>query len=174
MKLYYFIIIGAVTLLLGPINFLAQDFNKGLAAYNMGNYDTAIEEWKPLAEKGNASAQYKLGYMYKTGKGVPLDYGGAVKWYHLAAIQGNAPAQSNLGFMYKTGKGVPQDFLQAYMWYELANINGHKDAGKWLHNVSRKMSPANIEKAQKMAGECIVRAYKNCSTFDFLKIIVSQ
>ena len=141
---------------------LAQDFNKDLAAYKAGDYDSALEEWKPLAEMGNASAQYKLGYMYKTGKGVPLDYGGAVRWYHLAAIQGNASARSNLGFMYKTGKGVPQDFLQAYMWYELANISGHKDAEKWLHNLSRKMIPANIEKAQKMATECVGKAYKNC------------
>jgi TPR repeat protein len=100
--------------------------------------------------------------MYKTGKGVPLDYGGAVRWYHLAAIQGNASAQSNLAFMYKTGKGVPQDFLQAYMWYEIANISGHKDAEKWLHNLSRKMTAANIEKAQAMATECIGKAYKSC------------
>ena len=162
MKLYYYLIFGAVTLFFGNLNVLAQDFNKGLVAYNLGDYDTALEEWKPLAEMGNPAAQYKLGYMYKTGKGIPLDYGGAVIWYHLAAIQGNASAQSNLGFMYKTGKGVPQDFLQSYMWYELADINGHKNAKKWLHNVSRKMTPPNIEKAQTMASECIDRNYKNC------------
>ncbi len=174
MKLYYSIFAFTIMLFSFQSFVLAQDFNKGLVAYNQGDYVTALEEWKPLAEMGNPAAQYKLGYMYKTGKGIPLDYGGAVIWYHLAAIQGNASAQSNLGFMYKTGKGVPQDFLQAYMWYELADINGHKDAGKWLHNVSRKMSPANIEKAQIMADECIVRAYKDCSTFDLLKIILNQ
>ena len=162
MKLYYFIFTVFSLLLLGQSNVLAQDFNKGLAAYNVGKYESALNEWKPLAEMGHASAQYKLGYMYKTGKGIPLDYGGAVIWYHLAAIQGNASAQSNLGFMYKTGKGVPQDFLQSYMWYELADINGHKDAKKWLHNVSRKMTSPDIEKAQEMASECIDRAYKNC------------
>ena len=162
MKLYYFLIFGAVMLFFGNLNVLAQDLNKGLVAYNLGDYDTALEEWKPLAEMGNSFAQHKLGYMYKTGKGIPLDYGGAVIWYHLAAIQGNASAQSNLGFMYKTGKGVPQDFLQSYMWYQLADINGHKNAKKWLHNLSRKMTPPNIEKAQTMASECIDRAYKNC------------
>ena len=162
MKRYYFTFAITTLLLLGHTNVLAQDFSKGLAAYNVGNYATALEEWKPLAEMGNASAQYKLGYMYKTGKGVPLDYGAAVVWYHLAAKQGNASAQSNLGFMYKTGKGVPQDFLQAYMWYELAEINGHKDASKWLHNVSRKMTADNIEKAQTMASECVVKIYRNC------------
>ena len=162
MKLYYFSIIGAIMLFFGVSNVLAQDFDKGLEAYSLGDYDTALAEWKPLAEMGNDSAQYKLGYMYKTGKGVPLDYGGAVVWYHKAAIQGNASAQSNLGFMYKTGKGIPQDFLQSYMWYELADINGHKNAKKWLHNISRKITPADIEKAQIMANECINMAYKNC------------
>ena len=162
MKLYCYIFAFNIMLFSTQPFVLAQDFNKGLAAYKAGDYDSALEAWNPLAEMGNASAQYKLGYMYKTGKGVPLDYGGAVRWYHLAAIQGNASAQSNLGFMYKTGKGVPQDFLQAYMWYELANISGHKDAEKWLHNLSRKMTAANIEKAQAMATECIGKAYKSC------------
>ena len=162
MKLYYSIFACTLTLFSFQSSVLAQDFSNGLAAYKVGDYVAALEEWKPLAKMGSASAQFKLGYMYKTGKGVPLDYGGAVMWYHLAAIQGNASAQSNLGFMYKTGKGVPQDFLQAYMWYELANISGHKDAEKWLHNLSRKMTPANIEKAQKMASECIGKAYKGC------------
>ena len=39
------------------------NINKGLVAYNLGDYDTALEEWKPLAEMGNPAAQYKLGYM---------------------------------------------------------------------------------------------------------------
>ena len=162
MKLYCYIFAFNIMLFSTQPFVLAQDFNKGLAAYEAGDYDSALEEWNPLAEMGNASAQYKLGYMYKTGKGVPLDYGGAVRWYHLAAIQGNASAQSNLGFMYKTGKGVPQDFLQAYMWYEIANISGHKDAEKWLHNLSRKMTSVDIEKAQAMASECISMSYKGC------------
>ena len=42
----------------------AQDFNKGLAAYNSGDYATALKEWKPLAEQGDASAQYQMGYIY--------------------------------------------------------------------------------------------------------------
>ena len=152
----------ATVLSLAFTTLTAQDYNKGLTAYKAGDYESALQEWKPLAKEGNSSAQYKLGVMYKSGKGVPLDYIAAVRWYHLAAVQGNAFAQSNLGFMYRFGKGVPQNFAQAYMWYELANISGHKDAEKWLHNLSRKMTPANIEKAQKMASECIGKAYKGC------------
>ena len=32
----------------------AQDFQKGLAAYNAGDYATALKEWKPLAEDGGS------------------------------------------------------------------------------------------------------------------------
>ena len=37
-----------------------QDYQKGLDAANRGNYATALEEWRPLAEAGNANAQFTL------------------------------------------------------------------------------------------------------------------
>ena len=49
----------------------AQDFGKGLAAYNAGDYATALKEWKPLAETGNEVAQYNLGFMYDYGQRRP-------------------------------------------------------------------------------------------------------
>ena len=42
-----------------------QDFDAGLAAYDRGDYVTALEEWKPLAEHGQADAQFWLGQMYR-------------------------------------------------------------------------------------------------------------
>lgn len=68
----------------------AQDFQKGLAAYNAGDYVTAIQEWRPLAAQGYASAQYNLGVMYITGQGVLQDYAEAVRLYRLAAGQGSS------------------------------------------------------------------------------------
>jgi hypothetical protein len=61
---------------------------------------------EPLAELGEADAQYYLGGMYHNGEGVNQDYKTAVKWYRLAADQGLAKAQDNLGFMYQQGDGV--------------------------------------------------------------------
>ncbi|MSO73363.1 MAG: sel1 repeat family protein, partial [Rhodospirillaceae bacterium] len=82
----------------------AQDFAKGVAAYNAKDYATALKEWRPLAEQGNASAQYNLGLMYDNGQGVTQDYKEAVRLYGLAAAQGNASAQSNLGLMCGNGQ----------------------------------------------------------------------
>ncbi len=65
-------------------------FDEGIAAYDRGDYASAIREWRPLAEQGVAKAQFKLGLMYDNGRGVPQDYAEAVKWYRKAAEQGYA------------------------------------------------------------------------------------
>ncbi len=52
-----------------------------LAAYQRGDYATALREWRPLAEQGNAKAQYNLGFMYRYGLGVPQDDAAAWGWY---------------------------------------------------------------------------------------------
>ncbi len=75
-------------------------FDEGVAAYKRGDYATALEELRPLAEQGDAKAQFYLGAMYAKGKGVPQDYAEAVKWYRKAAAQGLAEAQNNLDLMY--------------------------------------------------------------------------
>ena len=116
-----------LTLLVGTPAFSA-DFQKGLTAAQSGDYATALREWKPLAEQGNAAAQYNLGLMYDNGRGVPQDYQTAVKWWRLAAEQGVADAQYNLGLMYANGRGVPQDDKTAVKWFRLAAEQGLADA----------------------------------------------
>ncbi len=59
--------------------------DEGVAAYNRGDYATAIRVWRPLSEQGNANAQSMLGLLYGKGQGVPQDYAQAHMWYNLAA-----------------------------------------------------------------------------------------
>ena len=42
---------------------IAQDFDKGLAAAQRGDYAAALQEWRPLAERGNVDAQFNLDWM---------------------------------------------------------------------------------------------------------------
>ena len=100
------------------------DFQAAWVAYERGDYATALREWRPFAEQGNATAQYHLGIMYGNGLGVPRDFAQAVKWYRLAAEQNNAVAQSNLGAMYDNGLGVPQDYAEAVRWFRKAAEQG--------------------------------------------------
>jgi hypothetical protein len=96
-----------MVLLLALVPAYGQYFQKGVAAYNSGDYATALRELRPLAEQGDAGAQYILGFMYDAGKGVAQDLAEAVRLYRLAADQGLDDAQSNLGVMYYNGEGVP-------------------------------------------------------------------
>ncbi len=100
------------------------DFEKGAAAALRGDYATALEQWKPFAEQGDASAQFNLGWMYRHGQGVIQDYKAAIKWYKLAAEQGHVEAQQNLGSMYNLGRGVTQDYKAALKWYQRAASQG--------------------------------------------------
>jgi uncharacterized protein len=72
------------------------------------------------AKAGDPIAQYKLGYDYFLGRGVPLDYVQAAIWWRKAADQGYPNAQNNLGVLYNSGKGVPQSYAEAYFWQNLA------------------------------------------------------
>ena len=65
-----------------------DDFNMAVEAYRAGDFETAFSINQRLAEQGVAKAQFNLGTMYKSGRGVTQKYQEAVKWYRLAAEQG--------------------------------------------------------------------------------------
>jgi len=113
-----------LSLLLGSGVAVATDFDKGLKAAQSGDFKTALAEWMPLAEQGNANAQRNLGLMYDNGDGVQENDKTAVKWYTLAAEQGLDQAQSNLGLMYENGIGVQENHETAVKWYTLAAEQG--------------------------------------------------
>ena len=103
-------------------------FDEGFAAYEGGDYDAALEEWQPLADEGDAKAQYFLGNMHFNGRGVPPDLAEAARLYRLAAQQEHVEARRNLGLMYRNGWGVPPDHTEAARWMRLAAEQGDPDA----------------------------------------------
>ena len=129
------------------------DWDDGAAAYKRGDYATALKELRPLAEQGDAKAQFGLGFMYAEGQGVPEISAEAVKWWRKAAEQGHADAQFNLGNIYGRGEGVPVNNIKAYMWFSLAKAQGDKEAAENLDIVKKRMIPAQIAKAQELATE---------------------
>lgn len=84
----------------------------------------ALKEFMPLAAKGDARAQFELGYMYERGKGVPQDYQESLSWFRKSAAQGNASAQFYLGQRYDVGNGVTQDYTEAASWYRKSAEQG--------------------------------------------------
>jgi len=107
---------------------MGADLQKGIDAYEKGDYATALEEFKPLAEQGYADAQFGLALMYYEGTGVPQDHKEAIKWYTKAAEQGDADAQYSLAWVFDRGIEVPQDYKEAVKWYTKAAEQGHASA----------------------------------------------
>ena len=85
---------------------------------------TGLKQVQPMAEQGNALAQYNLGVMYYYGHNVEQDYDEAVKWWRLAADQGHAYAQHYLANMYFCGYGVTRSYEEAASLYRLAAEQG--------------------------------------------------
>jgi len=58
----------------------SADLQKSFTAAQSGDFATALREWTPLAEQGDANAQFNLGVMYDEGLGVIQDYVRAHMW----------------------------------------------------------------------------------------------
>ena len=112
-------------LLLVPAAQAAEDpLGEALAAARRGDYAAALEGLRPLAQAGDAAAQYNLGYLYDKGLGVAADAEAALGWYLKAAEQGLAEAQYAVGRAFDEGRGVVRDLARAAKWYRRAAEHG--------------------------------------------------
>ncbi len=98
----------------------ADDYELGRQALESGHSAQTIELWRPLAEAGDADAQFGLGILYNDAIGVEQDYAEANYWFLRAAEQGYAMAQFNLGNAYKNGTGMTIDPAMAVIWWRKA------------------------------------------------------
>jgi cell division septation protein DedD len=93
------ILIAAATAAIVALSPAHADVKAGVDAWQAGNYGAAVTNWRPLAEAGDADAQFNMGQAYKLGRGVPSDLKLAQTWYEKAAQQGHEEAQANLGLI---------------------------------------------------------------------------
>ena len=142
----------AWSLLAAPVA-LAQSTAKAIAQSNI------LRETSRLAERGDAGAQYRLGFMYAKGRMVTQDFEVAAKWLHKAAEQGHAEARFYLGWLYYEGKGVLQDYTFAHMWYNIAG-RLKNNARHARDIVAKKMTRAQIADAQRRAREWLAKHEK--------------
>ncbi len=131
----------------------AADFATGLTAFQKGDYVTAANEWRPLAEEGDAAVQYNLALLYLDGHGVPMDPTEAAKWLKRSAEQGYTEAQHDLGALYGAGKGVKRDYLEAYKWMNICGAKGNGGCIAQRDLLAKKLKPAQIAQAQRQATE---------------------
>ena len=114
---------------------------------NRGN---TLERLQIEAAQGDASAQFKLGMMYRIGEGVPENAAKAAVWFENAAAQGNANAQYELGVMYRIGEGVPENPAKAAEWFKKAAAQGNANAQYKLGMMYDTGDGVPIEPAKAM------------------------
>jgi TPR repeat protein len=126
-------LITAALLLCAPASLSAQSVKAGIEAWQRADYAGAVAIWRPLAEKGDADAQFNLGQAYRLGRGVTINLGAAQTWFERAAKQGHLDAETTLGL--------------------LLFQNGDKAEGlKWLKEAADKGEP----RAQLVYGTALV------------------
>ncbi|EBA02303.1 Sel1-like repeat protein [Rhodobacterales bacterium HTCC2150] len=141
---------------------VAQDFQKGLAYYDVEDYAAALKHWGPLAEAGNVDAQAGLASMYNFGWGVEEDIIKANYWYRQAAIQGDSLAQWILGNNYWIGSPPPRDRETALMWYAISFKSGYEQAARSMLHATGSLTAEEIWSAQQRAHACIESDYADC------------
>ena len=103
----------------------ADDFDKGYAAYDAGDYAEAVKWYRKAAEQGYAGAQSALGVMYYNGEGVLQDTIAAHMWFNIAAIKGNKIAVKNRDMAAK--KLLSADIVKAQQMAKRCMSSGYKD-----------------------------------------------
>lgn len=78
-----------------------SSLEQGQRYFEKGYYKRSLELMLPLASKGNAKAQYAVGYMYYYGFGIEHDAKAGKFWIKRAADQGYQPAKQALKIMRK-------------------------------------------------------------------------
>jgi uncharacterized protein len=128
---------------------LAHAYDKGWG----GQIDEA-EAFKwglKSARQGFPGGETYVALSYYSGAGVEKNLAQSAKWLSDAADKGESFAQLWLGFFYAKGEGVPKDSIKAYIWLDLALIQGLKQAAAPLIEVSKSLTPDQLEEAHNLS-----------------------
>ena len=119
-------------------------------------YGDAWAAWQPAAEQDDPVAQYGLGLLLETGRGVARDYPEALRWYRLAAAQQEPRARYRLGVLSQLGLGMPPDPLAAVAWLTLAANSGAtvaSSANAYLDSFSGQLDPDLLDRGRELAAD---------------------
>ena len=139
---------------------VAGPYEDAVAADREKDYAKALMLLRPLADEGDARAQYSLGLLYEHGRGVAPDDMEASEWYRKSAEQGYGRAEYKLGINYAHGAGVPVDYVRAYMWMSLAvknlptsDVGARAEARDVQELFATRMTQDQIKSAQNLASK---------------------
>jgi TPR repeat protein len=122
MSAKYLVAAALAVLVSTPLS--GQSVRAGIDAWQRADYGSAVAIWRPLAERGDADAQFNLGQAYRLGRGVTINLGAAKTWFERAATSGHLDAQTTLGLLlFQNG-----DQQQGLKWHKRAAEQGEPRA----------------------------------------------
>lgn len=80
--------------------------------------------WMSIASKGDASAEFNVGWAYARGYGINKNIQEAHKWFTRSAGKGHLKAMNGLGLLYLEEAGM-MDYRKAFFWFTKAANTGH-------------------------------------------------
>jgi TPR repeat protein len=134
---------------LTPAFTLAATHEAAEAAVRTRDFAKAAELYLEMAKAGDKDAQFALGNLYRSGRGVKKDYEQAFVWFSKAAEQGHVSAQYTTGTMYENGWGVKADTDKAREWYKQAADGGHRLAAKKLKVLASGSPVDDLDRSEK-------------------------
>ena len=143
-----------VTILLMGLQILKADSFEGWTPEQVQQFQAhhkrLAEEYRIQAEKGDASAQIRLGDFFY--KGPTKDLVQAAFWFRKAANQGDAHAQWLLAYRYHRGEGVAKDDVEAYAYWNLAGVTLQEGRDE-VAELEKKLSRDEVVAGQKRTRE---------------------
>jgi len=146
---------------------------EGNSAAAEGDFKKAYDIWLPLANAGNADAQFRIGTLFDLDGFDGGNVDAAIRWYRAASEQNHLSAIYNLGLLFDYDKRVPRDIEQARFYYskganlcdsnsqyrlgalilrmpksERDNVEGHK----WLEIAAAFGQQRAAEASKKLVG----------------------
>jgi hypothetical protein len=133
-------------------------FDRGVAAYDAGNYPEAFALFKSIDQEDVAAARNE-GIMLRKGQGVAKDPEEAERVLQLAAEDGLPTAQYDYAEMLMDGEAGPPDVKGALPWLTLAASAGHPIAEYRLGTLYERGEyvPKDIEKAKTLYADAAGR-----------------
>lgn len=122
-------ILAATVALMLSINSFADTLQEGYEAVRNGNPEQGHAILQPLAEGGDADAQYAVALLYREGWGVEKNMKTAAGYYQKSAEQDHRDAMFEMGWLHQTGEGgLVQDYGKSAKWYQKSAEKGHPAA----------------------------------------------
>jgi TPR repeat protein len=129
-------------------------------AYERGDYSAALSGWQGLAKDGHPLAAYRLGHLYRSGKGVEKNHKRALHWFGRAASQRLAAAFYQIGLMHLAGEHVMKDIAAAWAHFKVAARLGDGRGVAMTGYLGTRMDALELWRGRQMSRELWPRADK--------------